>query len=89
MDWFARLFGFREQSYADTVAKFVFEGTTLRSLGNGRAWTVGELGMASLADLRRRFAKPTSKAVHRAFGSLRAMSANCTPWRNIKARCSK
>jgi hypothetical protein len=53
-DWFERLFGFRELPYAETKAKLALEGTMLRSLVNGRAYSTGRLETPMLADLRDR-----------------------------------
>ena len=55
MDWFEKLFGFREISYAETQANFILEERTLSSRVSGRSWSVGELEVGSLAELRRRF----------------------------------
>jgi len=54
MDWFERLTGFREVSYADTRAKLEVEGRRLRSIVNGQSWEIGELEVVSLAALRQR-----------------------------------
>lgn len=52
MDWFERLTGFAEQNYASTQARLLVEGSTLRSLANGRRFRIGTFTMPSLADLR-------------------------------------
>lgn len=54
MDWFERLTGFRESSYADTRAKIKVEGRELRSLVNGKSYGIGELELVSLQSLRER-----------------------------------
>jgi hypothetical protein len=38
MDWFERLTGFRERSYADTKAKLTVEDGYLHSLVNGKRY---------------------------------------------------
>jgi len=48
MDWFERLTGFRESSYADTRARIKVEGRELRSLVNGKSCGIGELELVSL-----------------------------------------
>ncbi|MCX4246152.1 hypothetical protein [Paraliomyxa miuraensis] len=52
--WFPQLFGFREGSYEDTRGQFVVEGTTLRSLANGRTFEIGTFATPTLASLRER-----------------------------------
>jgi hypothetical protein len=54
MDWFERLTGFREASYADTRSKLRIEGQRLRSLVNNKSYEVGKLELASLKELRDR-----------------------------------
>ena len=54
MDWFEKLFGFREVDYEATRQRLVVEGSTLRSLVNGRSFGVGKLELASLQSLRER-----------------------------------
>src|SRR6267142_669801 len=54
MDWFERLTGFREKSYADTKAKLKVEEGYLRSLVNGKRYRVGELELVSVQTLRER-----------------------------------
>jgi hypothetical protein len=54
MDWFERLTGFQETSYAETRARLAVEGSRLRSLVNGKSYAIGELELASLDALRRR-----------------------------------
>jgi hypothetical protein len=54
MDWFERLTGFREKSYADTKAKLVVDNGDLRSLVNGKSYRTGALELVSLRDLRER-----------------------------------
>jgi hypothetical protein len=50
--WFETLFGFPEGSYEETRARFVLQGNTLRSLVNGRAFSVGTFTTPTLASLR-------------------------------------
>ena len=54
MDWFEKLTGFRETTYADTRAKLRVEGKQLQSLVNKKSYGVGELELVSLHDLRER-----------------------------------
>src|SRR3954469_22865427 len=54
MDWFERLTGFREGSYADTRAKLKVDGRDLHSLVNGKSYGIGELELVSLQSLRER-----------------------------------
>lgn len=54
VDWFERLTGFREDSYASTQSRLAVEGRALRSLVNGQSYGIGELELLSLADLRQR-----------------------------------
>lgn len=56
MDWFERLTGFRESSYADTRARIKVEGRELHSLVNGKSYGIGELELVSLQSLRERAA---------------------------------
>ena len=53
-NWFSRLTGFNEDSYATTQAQLEVQGNTLRSKVNGRSFGVGQFEMVSLADLRLR-----------------------------------
>lgn len=50
--WFESLFGFAETTYEETRAKFVHEGTTLRSLVNNRSFEAGTFSTPSLHSLR-------------------------------------
>ena len=52
MTWFERLTGFPERSPEQVRAKLEVDGTILRSLASGRAWTIGDLEIPSLAELR-------------------------------------
>lgn len=54
MDWFERLFGFREGDYEATRQRLAVEGNTLRSRVNARAYGIGELELVSLQTLRDR-----------------------------------
>jgi hypothetical protein len=54
MDWFERLTGFTETSYAETRARLAVEGSRLRSRVNGKSYAIGELELLSLDALRRR-----------------------------------
>ena len=52
MNWFESLFGFEELPYEETRSRFVFEGTTLRSLANDRTFEAGTFTTPSLHSLR-------------------------------------
>jgi hypothetical protein len=52
MDWFEKITGFRETSYGDTRAKLKIKGSQLRSLINGKSYSIGELELVSLQTLR-------------------------------------
>lgn len=67
MDWFNRLTGFKEATYADTQARLEVDGTLLRSKVNGTAYGIGTFEMAALADLRAQVAAGSGAA-----GRLRA-----------------
>lgn len=56
MDWFTRITGFNEGTYATTRAQLEVQGSTLRSKANGRSYRIGEFELASLDDLRARVA---------------------------------
>lgn len=55
-NWFSRLTGFYEHSYASTQALLEVNGDTLRSKVNGRSFGIGQFEMVSLAELRARVA---------------------------------
>lgn len=59
MNWFKRIAGFDESTYAATRAQLELDGSTLRSAANGRSYGIGEFEMASLDDLRARVAGGT------------------------------
>ena len=52
MDWFEKLTGFSESSYAETRARLRVAEGRLHSLVNGAHYGVGRLSLISLADLR-------------------------------------
>jgi hypothetical protein len=52
MDWFEKLTGFREIGYNDTRAKLRVEDRQLKSLINGKSYSVGKLELVSLQTLR-------------------------------------
>jgi hypothetical protein len=56
MDWFTRLTGFRETSYAETQARLEVNGSTLRSTVNGKSYGIGQFEMPSLGELRQQVA---------------------------------
>lgn len=59
MDWFTRITGFKERTYASTREQFEVHGSILRSKANGRSYGIGEFEWASLDDLRARVAGGT------------------------------
>lgn len=59
MDWFTRITGFNESTYAAARAQLEVHGNTLRSKANGRSYGIGEFELASLDDLRARVAGGT------------------------------
>lgn len=54
MDWFEKLFGFREGEYELTRQRLAVDGLTLRSRVNGCSYGIGELELVSLQTLRER-----------------------------------
>ncbi|MCK1601605.1 hypothetical protein IVB02_09195 [Bradyrhizobium sp. 166] len=56
MDWFTRITGFNESTYAATRAQLEVHGGALRSKANGCSYSIGEFELASLDDLRARVA---------------------------------
>jgi GNAT superfamily N-acetyltransferase len=60
MDWFERITGFKEESYAETKASLSADAGRLRSLHNVRTFAIGELEIPSLAELRQRTAGGTA-----------------------------
>ena len=54
MNWFERLTGFKEKSYAETKALLEVRGQRLHSKVNGRSFGIGHLELVSLAELRER-----------------------------------
>jgi hypothetical protein len=59
MDWFTRITGFKESTYAATRAQLEVHGCNLRSKVNGRSYGIGEFELATLDDLRARVAGGT------------------------------
>lgn len=51
-DWFTRLTGFAERTYAETQAQLDVRGSTLRSRVNGSSFHIGTLSTPSLGELR-------------------------------------
>ena len=56
-NWFRRLTGFNEGTFATTQDQLEVQGDSLRSKVNGRSFGIGHFEMASLADLRTRVAQ--------------------------------
>lgn len=54
MDWFTRITGFNESTYAETRAQLEVQGSTLRSKVNGCSYGIGKFELTSLDDLRAR-----------------------------------
>ncbi|MEX1362368.1 MAG: hypothetical protein AB1Z98_04535 [Nannocystaceae bacterium] len=63
MSWFEPLFGFAESSYDETRRRFVVEGSSLRSLVNGRRFGVGTFTTPTLQSLREGGPAPTPGAL--------------------------
>lgn len=59
MDWFTRITGFKESTYAATRAQLEVHGCTLRSNANGRSYGIGKFELTSLNELRARVASGT------------------------------
>jgi hypothetical protein len=57
INWFSRLTGFNEHSYASTQAQLEVHGDTLHSKVNGHSFGIGQFEMVSLAELRARVAQ--------------------------------
>ncbi|WP_295391944.1 hypothetical protein [uncultured Thiodictyon sp.] len=79
MDWFERLFGFREVGYDKTRRQLGLDGRQLRSRVNGRTYGIGELELVSLGSLRERVriaGMPAGRlSVRIVTGDVRAMHA--------------
>ncbi len=54
MDWFECITGFKETGYDATRRQLEVDGNQLRSLVNGKSYSIGELELVSLQDLRAR-----------------------------------
>jgi hypothetical protein len=54
MDWFERITGFRETGYEAARGRLQVEGALLRSLVNGKTYSIGRLEVVSLQTLRER-----------------------------------
>jgi hypothetical protein len=54
VNWFEDLMGFQELSYEETRKNLEVGGKTLRSKVNGRTYSIGELEIPSLRELRNR-----------------------------------
>ena len=84
-DWFAKLTGFREESYELTRSRLAIEGDELVSTVNGKRYGIGSLSVPTLAELRCASRFPRVDAVP--CGASPGMRGRCTPIRNSKARC--
>jgi hypothetical protein len=77
MDWFEKLFGFKEQGYEETRRNLAVDGDRLRSNVNGKSYRIGRLELVSLAELRARVAEaavaPGRLAVRIVTGDVRRM----------------
>jgi hypothetical protein len=78
MDWFEKLTGFREGTYADARRRLELVGDRLRSTVNGQSYGVGRFETPSLRELRARGAMarglPSGKlAISNVCGDVRAM----------------
>jgi hypothetical protein len=74
-DWFSKLTGFREEGYELTRSRLAVDGDELVSTVNGARYAVGELSLATLAELRDRveIAKGQRSTVRCVTGEARAM----------------
>lgn len=61
MSWFEALTGFAEGTYEETRSKLEVEGPLLRSRVNGKTYQIGSLELVSLAELRARASKASSR----------------------------
>lgn len=52
MDWFEKLFGFKESSRGEIYKNIIVEGDIMKSLKNDRSYRFGKLDILSLSDLR-------------------------------------
>jgi hypothetical protein len=77
LDWFERLTGFPETSYAETCSRLAVEGEILHSRVNGRSFAIGQLEIVSLQTLRERVAltpsAPGRLSVRNISGDVRAL----------------
>ena len=60
MDWFEKLTGFRETSYAETRSKLTLAGDQLQSQVNGKSYAIGALELVTLRTLRERLKSAAS-----------------------------
>ena len=73
-DWFARLTGFREESYDVTRSRLVVEGDELVSTVNGSRYGIGTLSLPTLTELRARVVVPHGKR-----STVRCVTAEARP----------
>ena len=77
-DWFAKLTGFREESYELTRSRLVVEGVEVVSTVNGNRYGIGTLEVPTLAELRSRVEIPRAErsTVRCVTGEARSMHAD-------------
>lgn len=64
MDWFEKLTGFKESSYAETQQKLFFAESELYCPDNGKRYDLGQFEMPSLKELRQRVAELSHAESH-------------------------
>jgi hypothetical protein len=76
-DWFTKLVGFEEESYAATRSQLLVQGDELVSTVNGKRYGIGSLSVPTLAELRSRIEVPARgrSTVRCVTGDARAMHA--------------
>ena len=77
-NWFAKLMGFREESYESARTRLVVNGDELVSKTNSERYGIGELSLPTLAELRGRVEISTNRhsTVRCVSGEARAMHAD-------------
>jgi hypothetical protein len=76
-DWFTKLVGFEEESYAVTRSRLLVQGDELVSTGNDKRYGIGSLAVPMLVELRSRIKVPARgrSTVRCVTGDARAMHA--------------
>lgn len=78
LDWFEKLFGFREEEYFSTQEQFEFAGEILTSRVNGTSFRAGRFYTPSIAELRLNVGSDTgpSSVTHEVIGDALLLHAN-------------